>query len=141
MSPGIVIDTNVIVAALRSRRGASQRLLRLVGTGAFEVNLSVPMVFEYEEAGKRTAEELGLDPALVDDLVDYLCQVAHHRRIHFLWRPYLRDVDDDFVLELAVEAECEIIVTFNKKDFVGIDRFGVRALTPGEFLGEIGELP
>jgi len=141
MSPGIVIDTNVIVAALRSRRGASQRLLRLVGTGAFEVNLSVPMVFEYEEAGKRTAEELGLDPALVDDLVDYLCQVAHHRRIHFLWRPYLRVVDDDFVLELAVEAECEIIVTFNKKDFVGIDRFGVRALTPGEFLGEIGELP
>jgi putative PIN family toxin of toxin-antitoxin system len=141
MKPGIVMDTNVLVSAIRSKRGASHRLLRLVGTDRFEVNLSVPLVFEYEEAGKRTAAELDLPLELVDDIVDYLCAVSAHRKIHFLWRPYLRDVDDDFILELAVESRCDAIVTYNKKDFEGVERFGLRVLTPKEFLEEIGDLP
>ena len=137
----IVIDTNVLVAALRSKRGASSLLMRLVGTGKFELNVSVPIVLEYEEVGKRTALEVGIPTEAIDALVDYLCSVAVHRKIHFLWRPYLRDLDDDFILELAVEAQCDAIVTYNKRDFEGIERFGLRAITPREFLEETGELP
>lgn len=141
MSLRIVVDTNVFISAIRSRRGASFRLLSLFGTGLFEVNLSVPLVFEYEEVGKRVAGELGMPAVAVDDIMDFICQVSVHREIHFLWRPFLRDVDDDFILELAVEANCDAIVTYKKKDFAGVERFGLRLLTPKEFLEEIGELP
>ena len=137
----IVIDTNVLVAALRSKRGASSLLMRLVGTGKFETHVSVPIVFEYEEVAKRTALEVGMPIEAVDAVIDYLCKASVHREIHFLWRPYLRDMDDDFILELAVESQCDAIVTYNKRDFEGVDRFGLRAITPKEFLEEIGELP
>ena len=113
-------------------------MLSLVGTRLFELNVSVPLVFEYEDVAKRQARTLGLTHGDVDDVIDYLCSVAHHRRIYFLWRPVLRDPRDDMVLELAVEAECEYIVTHNVEDFAGADRFGVGILRPGAFLRRIG---
>jgi putative PIN family toxin of toxin-antitoxin system len=137
----IVLDTNVLIAGLRSRRGASFRLLSLVGrSDAFDIHLSVPLVLEYEEVAKRQARSLGLTHRDVDDVLDYLCSVGHHREIFFLWRPFQRDPHDDMVLELAVEAECDTIVTFNGRDFVGIETFDLRAVPPGPFLAEIGEL-
>lgn len=138
----IVIDTNVFVSALRSKRGASFRLLSLVGQSEkFEVNVSVPLVLEYEDAAKRQLHITGLSSQDVDDIIDYICSVAHHRQIFFLWRPYLRDPKDDMVLELAVEAQCDYIVSYNQKDFVGVERFGLQVLTPQELLKEIGEIP
>lgn len=141
MTTSIVLDTNVLVAGLRSRRGASFRLLSMVGAPELELNLSVPLVFEYEDAAKRHAADLGLSDADVDDLLDYLCAVGRHRQIYFLWRPMLRDPKDDMVLELAVEAACDCIVTHNTRDFSGAERFGVRIATPAEFLRRIGVLP
>jgi putative PIN family toxin of toxin-antitoxin system len=138
MGPRIVIDTNVIVSALRSSRGASHRLLMLVGGTAFEIALSVPLVLEYEDATKRDIEATGLSLQDIDDVLDYLCSVAHHQEIHFLWRPALRDPSDDHVLELAVEAGCAVVVTHNVRDFAGSEHFGVTAITPGEFLTRIG---
>jgi putative PIN family toxin of toxin-antitoxin system len=140
MGPRIVIDTNVLVSALRSRRGASHSLLMLVGGKGFEVALSVPLVLEYEDAAKRMSEAAGLTHEEVDDIIDYLCSVAHHQEIHFLWRPVLRDAHDDHVLEVAVEARCGIIVTHNVRDFAGSERFGIEAVSPGEFLRKIGGL-
>ncbi len=137
----IVLDTNVIVAALMSRRGASFRLLSLVGRGRFEICVSVPLVLEYESAAKAISRSAGLRHSDIDDVLDYLCQVALRRRIHFLWRPFLQDADDDMLLELAVESESDHIVTHNLRDFVGIKKFGVEAITPREFLKRIGELP
>ena len=134
----VVIDTNVIVAALRSRRGASFKLLERLGSGEFKICLSVPLVLEYEDAGKRSAREAGLTTDDVDDVVDYLCSVADLREIHFLWRPFLRDPYDDHLLELAVESGSRWIVTFNIRDFVGSERFGVVALTPQQFLAKLG---
>jgi predicted nucleic acid-binding protein len=110
----------------------------LVGGSGFEIALSVPLVVEYEDAAKRMPEATGLGPEEVDDIIDYLCSVAHIQEIHFLWRPVLRDVRDDHVLELAVEAGCRTIVTHNIKDFAGTEDFGVEAVTPGEFLRRIG---
>ena len=138
MRPSIVLDTNVLIAGLRSRNGASFQLLSLVGESAFELNVSVPLVLEYEEVAKRESRALGLTHAEVDDVLDYLCAVATHREIYFLWRPVLRDAADDMVLEVAVEAGCDVVVTHNVRDFAGAERFGVRALTPGEFLKRIG---
>ncbi len=141
MTVQVVIDTNVILAALRSRRGASFHLLSLLGREDFEINVSVPLILEYEDAAKRIAREVGLTHADVDDILDYICRVANRRQIFFLWRPYLKDPHDDLVLEVAVEADCDFIITFNIRDFAGAEHFGVRVVTPKEFLKTIGALP
>ena len=103
------------------------------------MNISVPLIVEYEDAAKRMAREVGLAHADIDDILDYICAVAHRRRIHFLWRPFLKDSQDDHVLELAVESESDCIVTHNVRNFVGVEQFGVRVVTPQEFLRRIGE--
>jgi predicted nucleic acid-binding protein len=138
MSERIVIEINVLISALRSSRGASYRLLMLVGGAEFEIALSVPLVLEYEDVAKRMPDETGLSENDVDDIIDYLCGVAHLQEIHFLWRPVLRDSRDDHVLELAAAAGCGVVVTHNVRDFAGCERFGVKAITPGEFLRSIG---
>jgi len=140
--PQIVVDTNVFVSALRSQYGASHKLLLLLGSGKFEINLSVPLAIEYEDAGKRlVGKKTGLKASDIDDILDYVCSVANRRKVYYLWRPFLIDPKDDMVLELAVSAGCEIIVTYNKDDFDGVEQFGIRVMTAREFLQEIGELP
>jgi putative PIN family toxin of toxin-antitoxin system len=136
----IIIDTNVFIAALRSPHGASYKLLSLVGMGKFDLSISVPLIFEYEDVAKRQSRSLGLSYRDIDDILDYLCQVGEKRRIFFLWRPLLRDPKDDLILELAVESECDYIVTFNTKDFAGAERFGLNVVRPHEFLAIIGEI-
>lgn len=138
--PQLVLDTNVIIAAQRSQRGASAKLLSLIGTDRFEIHLSVPLVLEYEEVLLRQRVALGLTPEDVTDLVDALCALGHAHNIYFLWRPYLRDAKDELVLDLAVAAQCDCIITYNQKDFVGTEKFGIRVLDPKTFLAEIGEL-
>ena len=133
----VVLDTNVLVAGLRSNRGASFQVLRRVGTGQFAIALSVALVLEYEETLKRQLDALDLSARDVDDVIDYLCSVADLTEIFFVWRPCLRDADDDMVLELAVAGQCDAIVTFNVRDFEPADRFGMRVLTPPQFLKEI----
>lgn len=137
----IVLDTSVLIAGLRSPRGASFELLRRLGSGAFELNVSVPLVLEYEAVAKRQARELGLTAEDVDDVLDYLCSVAHHRQIFYLWRPVLRDPRDDLVLELAVEAGAECIVTHNIRDFAAAADFGIQPITPREFLRRLRGKP
>jgi putative PIN family toxin of toxin-antitoxin system len=137
----IVIDTNVLVAGLRSRRGAAFRLLSLVGSERFGINLSVPLIMEYEEVLLRPESGIPLHRAAIEDVLDYHCAVARHHQIFFLWRPYLKDPRDDMVLELAVKASCKFIVTYNLRDFLGCDRFYIRALLPVEFLRHIGVVP
>lgn len=66
--------------------------------------------------------------------VRYLASQSHLQDIHYLWRPFLPDADDDMVLELAFAAGCECIITHNVKDFRGCEQLGVTALTPREFL-------
>lgn len=138
--PRIVIDTNVLVSALRSRRGASFKLLTLLGGSTFQINVSVPLVLEYEDAAKREARALGLRNEDIDDLLDYLCRVANRRKIFFLWRPFLKDPKDDLVLEVAVEAGCDFIISYNQRDFAGSGRFGIEVLTPKQFLTMIGAI-
>ena len=134
-----MIDTNVLLSALRSRRGASFQLLSKLDAQLFEMCVSVPLVFEYEDVLKRQA--LGICENDAEAVIDYICRIATHHAIHFLWRPYLPDPKDDLVLEVAVAAQCTHIVTFNTKDFVGVGRFGLQALWPADFLLQIGVIP
>ena len=138
--PNIVIDTNVIIAALRSKKGASNKLLALVGTSKFEIHDSVALILEYEDVIQRQRTELGLSQDEVSIFIDSLCSMAHHHKIYFLWRPSLPDVNDELVLELAVSANCEYILTHNIKDFKGIEKFGIKAIMPKEFLQVISEV-
>jgi len=138
----VVIDTNVVFSALHSNQGASHKLLSLAGiSDRFQINVSVPLVLEYEDVLKRESENLGLTHQEIDHILDYLCAVAERRQIFFLWRAVLRDPKDEFVLELAVEGGCEFIITYNQRDFSGIERFGLRAITPRAFLRLIEVLP
>lgn len=141
MAYNIVIDTNVIIAAMRSKQGASNLLLRLLGTSDWQAHISIPLILEYEEVCQRLLPPLDLSREQVNDFLDYLCVVCSHHKIFYLWRPYLKDADDDFLLDLAVEASADFIITFNKKDFVGVEKFAIQVLTPKEFLQKTGDLP
>lgn len=136
----VVLDTSVLVAAWRSRTGASFALLTYLRAGAFEIAVSVPLVVEYEAVLLRHLHS-SLSTEDVEALVDYLCLVARKQDIFFLWRPFLRDPDDDMVVELAVAAQCDGIVTHNVRDFVGVERVGLRVFTPAEFLVKIRGTP
>ena len=138
--PDIVIDTNVGIAGLRSKNGASHKLLSLVGTGKFEIHDSVALVLEYEDVIQRHRAEIGLSQDEVSVFIDSLCSMAHHHKVYFLWRPLVPDADDELLLELAVSAKCEYIVTHNIKDFKGSEKFGVKAITPKAFLQIIREV-
>lgn len=133
----VALDTNVLVAALRSRRGAAHQILRQVGTGTFEHVVSVALVLEYEEVLKRPAT-VPLTPAAVDAVLDYFCSTGRRQPIDFLWRPALPDPSDDMVLEVAVNGECDLIVTYNTRDFRGAERFGLAVLPPPDFLRLLG---
>jgi putative PIN family toxin of toxin-antitoxin system len=134
----VVLDTSVLVAAWRSRRGASFEIVSRLGLGQFDIVVSVPLAIEYESAISRSrVAGLGREDAKV--FVDYVCSVARRQNIFFLWRPLLRDSNDDMVAEVAVAAEADTIVTHNLRDFVGVEKFGVRAMTPGAFLQKIGK--
>lgn len=135
----IVIDTSVLVAGLKSKRGASFKILSLMPSGKFEFHLSVPLVCEYESVLKRT--ELGIDwtSAELDELLDIICFLGVKHNIWYLWRPLLPDVEDEFIAELAIAAQADAIVIHNVRDFKGIEKFGIKVLTPKEFLQELGE--
>jgi putative PIN family toxin of toxin-antitoxin system len=136
----IVMDTNVFISALRSRRGSSFRLLALVGKGNFDLHLSVPLVLEYEAVAKRSRWHDKPSWPHVSAIIDYLCAVGRQQRIHFLWRPRAKDPNDDMVLEVAVAGRCDGIVTYNKRDFAEATSFGMELYTPKEFLQKLGEL-
>lgn len=140
MKRRIVIDTNVFISALRSRRGASHRLFMLLGGNQFEISVSVPLIIEYEDVAKRLTRKFGLTYTDVEDILDYICRIADRRQIHYLWRPVLKDPKDDLVLELAVEASAKYIVTYNLRDFAGAEKFGIQVVTPKAFLKVIGEI-
>lgn len=135
----VILDSNVLVAALRSRQGASFRVLELLRAGAFEIAVSTPLAVEYEAVLTRHAASLGLRRSEATTIVDYLCAVGTRQPIYFLWRPLLRDPDDEFVLEVAVAAGCQYIITHNVRDFAGAEHLGVNILRPSQFLRQLEE--
>src|SRR6266496_4991228 len=138
--PRVVLDTNVLVAAARSRQGASFALVSSIPAPDFQPCLSVGLYTEWQEVLTRP-ENLppGETPENVVRFLRYLVSQSHLQEIHFLWRPFLADADDDMVLELAFAAGCRHVVTHNVRDFHGSEQIGVTALSPREFLKLIGK--
>ncbi len=132
----IVIDTNVLLSALLSNRGASYKLLSIIDSEKFTVHISTTLLYEYEEILKRKSHMSAKD---VDAVLDYICLIGKKNSIFYLWRPKLKDVNDDFLLELAAKSH-SIIVTLNGKDFKPASEYGLRVMTPKDFLQYIGEI-
>ena len=137
--PQVVLDTNVWVSAFRSRRGTAWQLVQLLRSenAPFDLHVSVPLVFEYESVFRRQRREMDLSEAELTLLLDIICEIGVHHDIYYLWRGFLQDPDDAHVLELAVKARCDLIVTYNVRDFVGSEVFGVDVTTPYAFLQQL----
>lgn len=134
----IVIDTNVLFTALRSSRGASYKLVSLLPSGRFSITISVPLIIEYEDVLRRGKLPSSISEKDISDFLDFLCYVGYRQDIFYLWRPFLPDSSDDLVLEVAVAGGCDAIITYNKRHFKNVEKFGLRILDPKEFLSEIG---
>ena len=130
----IVMDTNILYAGLYSSAGASHQILRLIDSEKIKPVISTTLLFEYEDVLKRQQNALTLSDRQIDIILDNICALSNFQKIYFLWRPYLRDPKDDHILEVAVASKTETIVTHNLKDFKGVEKFGIEAITPGKFL-------
>ena len=137
-----VLDTNVLVAALRSPRGASNALVSALPLTGWELTLSVPVYLEYQDVLLRPGL---LPPAFtradVIAVCRFLASIAHPQDIHFLWPSFSPDPKDDMLLELAVAAGACHIVTHNARHFPGAASFGIQALAPRAFLRLVGLRP
>src|SRR5688572_11182596 len=131
----IVVDTNIVIAARRSRRGASNELLQRLHDPRITLHVSNTLLFEYDEILHREQASIGLTEQQITDLLDGFCRLGAKHYVSFLWRPVTRDPDDDFLLDLAVTARATHIVTHNVRDLEPARRFGINVVTPGQFLG------
>ena len=129
-----IIDTNVLVSALYSNRGAAFELVRRLYDGEFKAVVSVPMALEYESIliKKHVPERFSEDE--IKGFVDSICSIADHQNIFYLWRPFLNDAYDDHVLELTLASGCKYIITYNLKDFRAAESLGIEAITPYDFI-------
>lgn len=125
-----ILDTSVLVAGLRSRKGASFQVLRAIRRGDLRIAVSVALVLEYEAVTLRPGLLPAFRPEEIRRILDGICHLADHQQVFFAWRPFLQDPADDLVLELAVAASAPFVITHNTADFRGSDSLGVRAISP-----------
>lgn len=129
------MDTDTIVAAMRSPTGASAAIIRKARQGKVALLLSVPLAIEYEAVCVRPEHQLaaGLSEQEVCVFVDAVIAIAEPVRIHYLWRPQLRDPSDEMVLETAVNGRANLLITFNLRDYgTAPARFGIEGIRPRE---------
>lgn len=138
----VVLDTLVLVAAMRSRHGASQQLLRRLPSPQFTPALSLALYMEWQAVLTRPEHlPAGIDAARMQPFLRYIASLAHLQDVHCLWRPFLRDPGDDMVLECAVASGSRFVVTHNLRDFRRATELGVQPITPGAFLRHLESLP
>src|SRR5690606_6425948 len=132
--------TNVLVSALRSRSGASFAIVAMIPERIFTIAISQPLYLEYRDVLLRPENRPpGITERDVEDFIDHILLHAETRDIHFLWRPALSDTADEMVLDVAVAFQADFVVTYNKKDFRGLELFGIECVAPGEFLRLVGD--
>ena len=130
----IVVDTNVIIAGARSKKGASYRILSAMVENRLDFLISVPLFLEYEEVLKRPGVVSNLSIAEIDTILNALAAYGKKPRIFYLWRPTLPDLNDDMVLELAIAGSASTIITANTKHFGPASQFGIEIQTPYAFI-------
>jgi putative PIN family toxin of toxin-antitoxin system len=134
----VILDTNVLVAALRSDMGASYAIVSQLPSERFQIALTVPLYLQYQDVLTRPEHMTGAStPDDIRNFLRYLCSIAHRQHVFFLWRPWLKDPTDDMVLEAAVASQSRYIITHNLRDFTksGIEAyFRIVPIRPREFL-------
>jgi putative PIN family toxin of toxin-antitoxin system len=137
----LIIDTNVLVSGLRSPRGASYQMLSRLKDDRWQLNLSVPLILEYETLLTRESANLNLDRPTIDRILNNICVISNHHRIFYVWRPVAKDPNDDFLIDLALKAQADYIITYNQKDLIpSTQRFGLQVVTPKAFLQIVGDI-
>lgn len=139
-----VFDTNVVVAAVRSDRGASRVLLTAALEQHYPILASVPLMLQYESVLTRPEhlEAARISAADVEVLLNAIALVVEPIRISYLWRPILSDPGDDLVLETAVNGQADVLVTFNQRDFEPVaDRFGLEVIRPADAVRRLENRP
>lgn len=129
-----VFDTNVLVAALRSRRGASWHILDLLQQDVIQMHVTVPLALEYKDALLRHRDAAGWSRRETLAFLGLLIRKAQYHEVYYLWRGHAEDPEDAHVLEAAVASPATYLVTFNTKDLMAVRQFGIEVVTPGEFL-------
>ena len=136
----VILDTNVIVAALRSQAGASHRLLMTIGHPRWQSVVTPALMYEYEDVARRPGQVPGLSADDISAILDLLYQRSHRQLVYFSWRPLSQDPGDDLVLEAAVAGGCDFVVSFNERHLRPAREFGIEILKPVELLRLIGEI-
>ena len=131
-SQKVVIDTNILVAATRNRRGPSYALVQKIRLGELVMCCSPALFLEYEDVLMRPSQlaASGLQVSDIEAILGELAGLIEPVSIHYQWRPQLRDPSDEMVLEAAVNAQAKAIVTYNLRDFRPAQRFGIFVLNP-----------
>lgn len=130
----MVLDTNVVVSALKSASGSSFQLICLIRSGRLRPALSAPLMFEYEDVACRSGLLPHLSPLDINGFLDWFVSVSNLHKVYFLWRPLLKDPREDMVLEAAASAGADYLVTFNISDFDRASSVGIRVITPPQLL-------
>ena len=133
----VVLDTSVVVAALRTRAGAGNAVLRLVANRRLTPLATPPLFLEYEEVLKRPEQRIahGLTLDRIDEFLAELAALVEPVEGRFLWRPQVRDPSDEMVLEAAINGHADALVTYNIRDFdLAGKRFAVPILSPPDLL-------
>ena len=135
-----MLDTSVVVAALRTRLGAGNAVLRLIAQRKVVALATPPLFLEYEDVLKRPEHQLvhRLTPEAVDEFLAELAALIEPVEVHFQWRPQSRDPNDEMVLEAAINGQADAVVTYNLKDFAdAAERFRISVLRPGDLLKKV----
>jgi putative PIN family toxin of toxin-antitoxin system len=135
----VVLDTSVIIAAVRSRHGASNRVLQMAFAGSFKILATTALFLEYEEVLERPEQRAvhGMSPEHTSAFLIGLAAIIEPVRVYYQWRPQMQDTDDEMVLETALNGRADAIVTHNLRDFISpASKFNVRVLSPGDLVKE-----
>jgi putative PIN family toxin of toxin-antitoxin system len=136
----LVLDTDVIVAGMRSPSGASAAILLAARRRRVVLLATVALFVEYEAVCERAEHRAasGLTKDEVRVFLDALANMVEEVEAHFLWRGRLRDATDDMVLDAAINGQADGITTFNRRDYGSVpDEFGIAVLAPREVLKRI----
>jgi putative PIN family toxin of toxin-antitoxin system len=136
----VVLDTSVVVAGLRTRAGAGNAVLRQVATRRLVPLATPPLFLEYEDVLNRPEHRLahGLTPVAIEEFLGELAALIEPVDVHFLWRPQVRDPNDEMVLEAAINGRADAIITYNVADFASAgERFSIPIMRPGELLKKV----
>jgi len=136
----VILDTNVILAAMRSRTGASYRLLMTIVHARWQSVMTPELMYEYEDVARRPGNAPGLSPQDITDILDLIYRESHRQLVWFSWRPASPDPGDDLVLDAAIAGGCDFVVSFNERHLRAARDFGIEVLTPAALLKLIGEI-